>query len=191
MCIEKHWSVWWFKQVQSAVDDMLSAECPSEIQTGEGSDVKLFKDYEENQSMVSGITVLWLVSQRIFFPWTHLHVDCWICYSLECCLMFNSLHFSHLTTAYMTAKWTCRFNYCCFLIIVVQYNGDERGTPVRDVEAFCGRWSLKNPEILFMNTFVKPKGGSYGSITLKLHKMVGTLPPQHLSTCCHPTSPVA
>ncbi|KAK0131722.1 Fibrocystin-L [Merluccius polli] len=50
-----------------------------------------------------------------------------------------------------------------------QYNGDERGTLVDHKEPFCGAWSLKNPEILFMDNYPKESGGTYGTVPLQLY----------------------
>lgn len=41
------------EQVQSALEDMLKAECPSEILSAEGTGVKYFKDFEDDNSQVS------------------------------------------------------------------------------------------------------------------------------------------
>ncbi|XP_056153970.1 fibrocystin-L-like [Lampris incognitus] len=90
-------------EVKSALEAMLSAECPDEIQTTEDSDVKYSRGFEEGRS---------------------------------------------------------------------QYNGDERGTPVKDSEAFCGRWSLKNAEVLFMDNYPKESGGTYGAISLQQYFML-------------------
>ncbi|XP_076157842.1 PKHD1 like 1, tandem duplicate 1 [Alosa pseudoharengus] len=46
-------------------------------------------------------------------------------------------------------------------------NLDKRGTLVMDTEAFCGRWSLMNPEILFMSSDTKESGGTYGAVNLE------------------------
>lgn len=40
-------------QVQSALEDMMKADCPGEIQTTEGTDVKYFRDFEDDNSEVS------------------------------------------------------------------------------------------------------------------------------------------
>ncbi|CAL8293184.1 unnamed protein product [Merluccius merluccius] len=50
-----------------------------------------------------------------------------------------------------------------------QYNGDERGMLVDHKEPFCGAWSLKNPEILFMDNYPKESGGTYGTVPLQLY----------------------
>ncbi|XP_062385127.1 fibrocystin-L-like [Sardina pilchardus] len=43
---------------------------------------------------------------------------------------------------------------------------DKRGTLVNDTDAFCGRTSLMNPEILFMSSDTKESGGKYGEVNL-------------------------
>uniref|UniRef100_A0A3B4ZTG5 PKHD1 like 1 n=1 Tax=Stegastes partitus TaxID=144197 RepID=A0A3B4ZTG5_9TELE len=40
-------------EVQSALEDMMKAECPDEIRPSEGGDVKYFHDFEDNVSQVS------------------------------------------------------------------------------------------------------------------------------------------
>uniref|UniRef100_A0A669C1W9 PKHD1 like 1, tandem duplicate 1 n=1 Tax=Oreochromis niloticus TaxID=8128 RepID=A0A669C1W9_ORENI len=70
-------------EVQSALEDLMKAECPGEILTFEGTDVKYFKDFENNNS---------------------------------------------------------------------QFNIANEGTPV-DHSGFCGRWSLRNAEILFKDSY--------------------------------------
>ncbi|XP_065804470.1 fibrocystin-L [Labrus bergylta] len=82
-------------EVQSALEDLIKAECPGEIVTTEGTDVKLFKDYENDYS---------------------------------------------------------------------QYDGGQKGTAVK--MGFCGQWSLKNPGVLFMDSFSKESGGTYGAVPL-------------------------
>ncbi|KAM3858592.1 fibrocystin-L-like [Diretmus argenteus] len=52
-----------------------------------------------------------------------------------------------------------------------QYDGDERGTPVKN-SAFCGRWSLKNAAVLFKDDFRKESGGTYGRIPLQQYFML-------------------
>ncbi|KAM6958720.1 PKHD1 like 1, tandem duplicate 1 [Aplochiton taeniatus] len=90
-------------EVQTALDDLVSARCPSEIQTLEGSEALYFKDFEKTQS---------------------------------------------------------------------EYNGDERGTPVSDTEAFCGLWSLQNAVTLFLSRFLKESGGTYGEAALQTYSML-------------------
>uniref|UniRef100_G3NDK3 PKHD1 like 1 n=1 Tax=Gasterosteus aculeatus aculeatus TaxID=481459 RepID=G3NDK3_GASAC len=41
-------------EVQSALEDMMKAECPVEVLAPEGTDVKYFKDFEKDNSQVSG-----------------------------------------------------------------------------------------------------------------------------------------
>lgn len=41
------------EQVQSALEDLMKAECPGEILTFEATDVKYFKDFENDNSQVS------------------------------------------------------------------------------------------------------------------------------------------
>ncbi|KAG7457780.1 hypothetical protein MATL_G00230750 [Megalops atlanticus] len=89
-------------QVQAALMEMLSAECPSEIQATENYDVKYFRDYEEDS-----LSVL----------------------------------------------------------------DSGRGTRVSDTDAFCGRWSLMNPETLFLSTDAGASGDSYGAVALQQYSM--------------------
>lgn len=42
------------EQVQSALEDLMKAECPREILSFEGTDVKYFKDFENDNSQVCG-----------------------------------------------------------------------------------------------------------------------------------------
>uniref|UniRef100_UPI0037E8D1AF fibrocystin-L-like n=1 Tax=Semicossyphus pulcher TaxID=241346 RepID=UPI0037E8D1AF len=48
-----------------------------------------------------------------------------------------------------------------------QYNSAEKGTPVK--MGFCGQWSLKNPEVIFKNSYPKDSGGTYGAVPLDKH----------------------
>lgn len=41
------------EQVQAALEGTMKAECPSEILTTEGTDVKYFNDFEDDNSQVS------------------------------------------------------------------------------------------------------------------------------------------
>ncbi|KAI2652983.1 Fibrocystin-L [Labeo rohita] len=52
------------------------------------------------------------------------------------------------------------------------FSGDlsRRGVQVNDSEAFCGRWSLKNPEILFDASDVTALGTTYGAVPLQTYK---------------------
>lgn len=43
------------EQVQSALEDMMKAECPAEILATEGTSVKYFKDFEGDNSQVSAV----------------------------------------------------------------------------------------------------------------------------------------
>ncbi|XP_030597029.1 PKHD1 like 1, tandem duplicate 1 [Archocentrus centrarchus] len=86
-------------EVQSALEDMMRAECPKEILTSEGADVKYFKDFENDNS---------------------------------------------------------------------QFNVANEGTPV-DRSGFCGRWSLKNAEILFKDSYTTESGYTYGPVSLDKH----------------------
>uniref|UniRef100_A0A3Q4MXJ0 PA14 domain-containing protein n=1 Tax=Neolamprologus brichardi TaxID=32507 RepID=A0A3Q4MXJ0_NEOBR len=79
-------------EVQSALEDLMKAECPGEILTFEGTDVKYFKDFENDTSKEMSVKM----KQKTF-------------------------------------------------------NIANGGTPV-DHSGFCGRWSLKNAEILFKDT---------------------------------------
>ncbi|KAM4540003.1 PKHD1 like 1, tandem duplicate 1 [Odontesthes bonariensis] len=83
-------------EVQTALEDLMKAECPAEILTSEGNDVKYFNDFEKDNS---------------------------------------------------------------------QFNTPERGTPVEH-SAFCGSWSLKNAELLFVESFAKESGNKYGPVSL-------------------------
>ncbi|XP_061122944.1 PKHD1 like 1, tandem duplicate 1 [Syngnathus typhle] len=87
-------------EVQSALEDLMKAECPLEILTEEGRDVMFFKNYEDDNSMF----------------------------------------------------------------------GDNRGTPVRT--AFCGLWSLENPQVLFKDSYTKESGDTYGTIPLSQYPML-------------------
>uniref|UniRef100_W5KUJ5 PKHD1 like 1, tandem duplicate 2 n=1 Tax=Astyanax mexicanus TaxID=7994 RepID=W5KUJ5_ASTMX len=46
------------------------------------------------------------------------------------------------------------------------YYWNNRGTIVNDDEAFCGSWSLKNPNVLFSLDDVNPSGVAYGTVPL-------------------------
>ncbi|KAG7264284.1 hypothetical protein CRUP_026230 [Coryphaenoides rupestris] len=61
------------------------------------------------------------------------------------------------------------FYYRDFEYSQFEYIGDERGTAVNDTEAFCGSWSLRNPEVLFMNDYRKESGGRYGRAPLQVY----------------------
>uniref|UniRef100_A0A8C9VYU4 PA14 domain-containing protein n=1 Tax=Scleropages formosus TaxID=113540 RepID=A0A8C9VYU4_SCLFO len=82
-------------EIRAALESMLAAECPRELQVQENNQVIYFRDYED---------------------------------------------------------W---------------YNG--RGTRVLDSEAFCGRYSLKSPDILFQYTDWRSSGGDYGPIPLQTY----------------------
>ena len=43
---------------------------------------------------------------------------------------------------------------------------------MNDQEAFCGAWSLKNPNIIFMDSFMKGPGQIYGEVPLQLYPRV-------------------
>ena len=47
---------------------------------------------------------------------------------------------------------------------------------MKDTEAFCGLWSLKNPEVLFKEDYTTESGGNYGEILLQPYSMVRYLP---------------
>ncbi|KAK2887447.1 hypothetical protein Q8A67_015675 [Cirrhinus molitorella] len=51
------------------------------------------------------------------------------------------------------------------------FSGDlsRRGVQVTDSEAFCGRWSLKNPEILFNANDITASGTTYGAVPLQTY----------------------
>lgn len=55
-----------------------------------------------------------------------------------------------------------------------QFTGDlsRRGTRVVDAEAFCGRWSLLNPTILFKSDDLTAFGTSYGPVPLQIYGTV-------------------
>uniref|UniRef100_A0A8B9H868 Polycystic kidney and hepatic disease 1 (autosomal recessive)-like 1 n=1 Tax=Astyanax mexicanus TaxID=7994 RepID=A0A8B9H868_ASTMX len=46
------------------------------------------------------------------------------------------------------------------------YYWNNRGTIVNDDEAFCGSWSLRNPNVLFSLDDVNPSGVAYGTVPL-------------------------
>ncbi|KAM9737277.1 LOW QUALITY PROTEIN: PKHD1 like 1, tandem duplicate 1 [Menidia menidia] len=46
-----------------------------------------------------------------------------------------------------------------------QFNTPERGTPVKN-SGFCGLWSLKNAEVLFMDSYTSETGEAYGPVSL-------------------------
>ncbi|XP_062842250.1 fibrocystin-L-like [Trichomycterus rosablanca] len=54
---------------------------------------------------------------------------------------------------------------------ITGFTGDltGRGTRVADTEAFCGRWSLMNPTILFKSDDVTESGVTYGPVSLQLY----------------------
>ncbi|XP_060949378.1 PKHD1 like 1, tandem duplicate 1 [Limanda limanda] len=89
-------------QVQSALEDMMQAECPAEILTPEGRDVKYFKDFEGDNS---------------------------------------------------------------------QFDTSAEGTPEK-YSGFCGQWSLKNPQVLFKNSYTQEDGKQYGQISLDSYSML-------------------
>ncbi|XP_042362122.1 fibrocystin-L-like [Plectropomus leopardus] len=84
-------------EVQSALEDIMKAECPGEILTSEGTDVKYFNDFEEENSEL--------------------------------------------------------------------FDSADDGTPVKNF-AFCGLRSLKNPKVLFRDSYTKDAGGNYGPVSL-------------------------
>ncbi|XP_024857831.1 fibrocystin-L isoform X2 [Kryptolebias marmoratus] len=84
-------------EVQSALEDLMAAECPAEITTTEGANVKYFNDFEN----------------------------------------------SELT-------------------------GAQSGTPEAN-SAFCGLWSLKNAQALYLETFTRASGVQYGPVSLNQH----------------------
>ncbi|KAG7233115.1 hypothetical protein INR49_007468 [Caranx melampygus] len=88
-------------EVQSALEDMMTAECPAEIQTSEGTAVKYFQDFEGDDS---------------------------------------------------------------------EFDGGEVGTAVKHF-GFCGLWSLKNPQVLFKDSFKSESGEAYGAVSLDQHSM--------------------
>ncbi|KAJ8389418.1 hypothetical protein AAFF_G00119560 [Aldrovandia affinis] len=87
-------------EVQSALQVMVSSECPSEIQPMEDNDVKYFRDYEDDH-------------------------------------LFDS--------------------------------EQNRGIRVADTDAFCGQWSLMNPEVLFLHTDMRDSENAYKSVPLQLY----------------------
>ncbi|RVE66721.1 hypothetical protein OJAV_G00110370 [Oryzias javanicus] len=86
-------------EVLSALEDLMSAKCPTEVLIAEGPDVKYFKDFEKDNS---------------------------------------------------------------------QFNNAQTGTPVSNF-GFCGLWSLKNPGVLFTESYTKESGASYGQVPLSQH----------------------
>lgn len=55
-----------------------------------------------------------------------------------------------------------------------QFNIANGGTPV-DHSGFCGRWSLKNAEILFKDSYTTESGDKYGPVSLDKHPMVKSI----------------
>lgn len=55
-----------------------------------------------------------------------------------------------------------------------QFNIANEGTPV-DHSGFCGRWSLKNAEILFKDSYTTESGDTYGPVSLDKHPMVKSI----------------
>uniref|UniRef100_A0A3Q3MZ19 PA14 domain-containing protein n=1 Tax=Labrus bergylta TaxID=56723 RepID=A0A3Q3MZ19_9LABR len=51
-----------------------------------------------------------------------------------------------------------------------QYDGGQKGTAVK--MGFCGQWSLKNPGVLFKDSFSKESGGTYGAVPLDKYPAV-------------------
>uniref|UniRef100_A0A3P9KTK4 Polycystic kidney and hepatic disease 1 (autosomal recessive)-like 1 n=1 Tax=Oryzias latipes TaxID=8090 RepID=A0A3P9KTK4_ORYLA len=49
-----------------------------------------------------------------------------------------------------------------------QFNSAQTGTPVNHF-GFCGLWSLKNPAVLFTESYTKKPGVSYGPVALSQH----------------------
>ncbi len=61
--------------------------------------------------------------------------------------------------------------------LLKQFSGylSRRGVRVSDSEAFCGRWSLKNPEILFNANDNTASGTIYSPIPLQTYNTVSTI----------------
>ncbi|XP_069051252.1 PKHD1 like 1, tandem duplicate 1 [Lepisosteus oculatus] len=51
------------------------------------------------------------------------------------------------------------------------FTGYSRGTRVPDTEAFCGRFSLMNPQYLFLSSDFQVSGNTYGAIPLQQYRM--------------------
>ncbi|XP_024153621.1 PKHD1 like 1, tandem duplicate 1 isoform X2 [Oryzias melastigma] len=49
-----------------------------------------------------------------------------------------------------------------------QFNSAQTGTPASNF-GFCGLWSLKNPGVLFTESYTKASGASYGPVSLSQH----------------------
>lgn len=47
---------------------------------------------------------------------------------------------------------------------------------------FCGKWSLKNAEVLFMDSYTKDNGNYYGAVSLDKNSMVSN-PSSSLAIC--------
>lgn len=60
------------------------------------------------------------------------------------------------------------------LFSIHQFNIANEGTPV-DHSGFCGRWSLKNAEILFNYSYTTESGDTYGPVSLDKHPMVKSI----------------
>uniref|UniRef100_A0A8C5WI58 Fibrocystin-L n=1 Tax=Leptobrachium leishanense TaxID=445787 RepID=A0A8C5WI58_9ANUR len=54
----------------------------------------------------------------------------------------------------------------------ITLTGSNRGTLTSQTEAFCGRYSLLNPTILFDSEDLNPSQGTYGYISLALHSQL-------------------
>ncbi|KAM9824037.1 PKHD1 like 1, tandem duplicate 1 [Neosynchiropus ocellatus] len=52
-----------------------------------------------------------------------------------------------------------------------QFNSPEKGTPAKN-RGFCGRWSLKNAEMLFMESYFSGSATAYGPISIDQFSML-------------------
>lgn len=61
--------------------------------------------------------------------------------------------------------------HCC--LWCEQFADGESGTPVKNT-GFCGRWSLRNAEVLFKDSYTKESGNQYGALSLDKNPMVSS-----------------
>lgn len=127
------------KQVHSALEEMMSGECPTEILKSEGNNVAYFNNFENAPEVGGGglgIGVNWALNGTL---------------TVRRCL------------------WTH------------QFSNDRSGTAVKNA-GFCGKWSLKNAEVLFMDSYTKDNGNYYGAVSLDKNSMVSN-PSSSLAIC--------
>ncbi|XP_045915057.1 PKHD1 like 1, tandem duplicate 1 [Micropterus dolomieu] len=165
-------------EVQSAVEDMMKAECPSEILTTEGTDVKYFKNFENNNYQFIGTPVknsafcgLWSLKNAVV-----LFKDS---YTKETGGSYGPVSLDKHPTVQSAMedmmKAECPSEILTTEGTDVKYfknfendNSQFIGTPVKN-SAFCGLWSLKNAVVLFKDSYTKETGGSYGPVSLDKH----------------------